>query len=261
MTKNIIGKTFGKFGSQWRDALAGAIINRGISPNILTVTGFMINIIGGVMLPLGIIVEHRVNWIHIVAGLVIILANIFDMLDGSVARLSGYESKFGAFFDSVLDRYSDMALLGGATIYFALRGDLPLVVVSALAFIGGVMTSYTRARAESLFTGKFNAGYMERPERIVVLAVSCLLSRLYMGMVFIAVFATLATFHRIWDVWRMDQNLTHPEHARKGYGSVNSPPIIRATRDFIFWTYPRETWQHDLLGIILLILTVIAPIR
>jgi CDP-diacylglycerol--glycerol-3-phosphate 3-phosphatidyltransferase len=261
MTKNFIGKTFGKFGSKWRDALAGILIEKNISPNILTVIGFVINIIGGVMLAVGVMTDSRINWIHVSAGFVIILANIFDMLDGTVARMSGRVTKFGAFTDSVLDRYSDMSLFGGAMIYFALRGDIPFVVVSALAFVGGIMTSYTRARAESLLPGKFDAGYMERPERIVILAATCLLSRLYMGVLFIAIFANLATFHRIWDTWKMDHNLSHPEDARKGYGSLNSSAPVRMIRNIIFWNYPRQTWQHDALGAVLFFLTLLAPLR
>jgi CDP-diacylglycerol--glycerol-3-phosphate 3-phosphatidyltransferase len=261
MTKNIIGKTLGKFGSQWRDALAQAFISMKISPNILTVTGFMINIMGGVLLAYGAHAQGRINWIHVLAGCVIILANIFDMLDGAVARLSEQVTRFGAFCDSVTDRYSDMLLLGGAMTYFVLRKDILFVVISALAFVGGVMTSYTRARAEALLPGKFNAGYMERPERIVVLAATCLLSRLYMGILFVAIFANLATLHRIWDAWRVDNGIEHPERIRKGYGSPYSPVILRTIRNIIFWTYPRETWQHDTLGLVFLLLTILAPLR
>lgn len=261
MTKNIIGKTLGTLGSQWRDALAQAIIARKISPNILTITGFVINLIGGALLIFGVTVHTRFNWIHVLAGGVIIVANIFDMLDGAVARMSNRVTRFGAFCDSVTDRYSDMILLGGAVTYFALRRDLSWVIISVCALLGSVMTSYTRARAESLLPGKFNAGYMERPERIVILAVTCLASRLYMGMLIIAVFSNLATFHRIWDAWQVDHNLEHPDDARKYYGSPNSPFVIRAIRNLVFWTYPRQTWQHDVLGVVLLILTLIAPLR
>jgi CDP-diacylglycerol--glycerol-3-phosphate 3-phosphatidyltransferase len=261
MTKNFIGEAFGKVGSKWRDALARRIIDHNISPNMLTFTGVSINLIGGVVLAMGANAEDRFNWFHVLAGLIILLANTFDMLDGTVARMSGRVSKFGAFSDSVMDRYSDMALFAGAITYFALRQDILFVVISAFALVGGIMTSYTRARAESLLPGKFDAGYMERPERIVALAVTCLMSRLYMGMLFIAIFSNLATFHRIWDTWRVNRNLTHPEDARQGYGSINSPAIIRALRNIIFWTYPRQTWQHDALNAILFILALLAPLR
>lgn len=261
MTKDIIGKTIGRFGSQGRDALAHFIINKNISPNVLTITGVLINAVGGVLIAFGSTAPAGINWIHVLAGVVILIANIFDMLDGTVARMAGQVSKFGAFLDSVTDRYSDIILFSGAITYFALRQDIPFVLISAIALVGAVMTSYTRARAESVFPGKFNAGYMERPERIVILTIACLFSRLYVGMLFIAIFGNLTTFHRIWDVWQMNYNLAHPEHARQGYGSINSPAIIRAVRSVIFWSYPRETWQHDTLGIILFFLMLIAPLR
>lgn len=262
MTKNIIGKTVGKFGEKWRDTLAHIIIDKEISPNVLTFIGVSVNIFGGVILALGIYAQNgQYNRIHALAGVVILIANIFDMLDGTVARMSGKVTKFGAFADSVMDRYSDMAIFAGAIVYFALRHDIVYVIISSLALVGALMTSYTRARAESLLPGKFNSGYMERPERIVVLGGTCLLSRLYVGVIFIAIFANLATFHRIWDTWKFDHNMEHPESAKKGYGSLNAPMPIRFLRNFIFWTYPRQTWQHDTLGAIMFIIAIVAPLR
>jgi CDP-diacylglycerol--glycerol-3-phosphate 3-phosphatidyltransferase len=253
MTKNFIGKTLGTVGSKWRDALARSIIRKKISPNILTFTGLVINLIGGALLAFGGVINNPINWIHRLAGLVILLANIFDMLDGAVARMSGNVTKFGAFSDSVMDRYSDMALFAGAIIYFALRHDMSFVIISSLALVGSVMTSYTRARAESLLPGKYNSGYMERPERIVILVATCLVNRLYMGMIFIAIFANLATFHRIWDTRQTAFNLEHPSNAGKGYGAPNSPAILRFIRSIIFWNYPRQTWQHDAMGAVFLL--------
>ncbi len=258
MTKNIIGKTLGTLGSKWRDALARIIIQKKFSPNLLTFTGVVINLIGGFLLGLGGYINNPINWMHRLAGLVILLANIFDMLDGTVARMSGEVTKFGAFSDSVMDRYSDMALFVGAITYFALRHDSLFIIISSLALIGAVMTSYSRARAESLLPGKYNSGYMERPERIVILVATCLVNRLYMGMIFIALFANLATFHRIWDTRQTAFNLEHPQKAGKGYGSPNSPAILRFIRSIIFWNYPRQTWQHDAMGAFFLILILLS---
>lgn len=261
MTKDVIGTTFGRLGSQGRDALARFFIDRGISPNVLTIIGVLINCAGGMLIGFGATADTGINWVHVLAGFVVILANIFDTLDGAVARMSGQVTKFGAFFDSVTDRYSDMVLFSGAITYFALKGDLLFVVISAMAAVGAVMTSYTRARAESLLPGKFDAGYMERPERIMVLAISCLFTRLYFGMICIAFFANLATFHRIWDVWRMNRNIEYPENARQGYGSINASLPLRTLRAVLFWTYSRQTWQHDALGGVLFILLLISPLR
>ncbi|GAK53219.1 CDP-alcohol phosphatidyltransferase [Candidatus Moduliflexus flocculans] len=262
MTVDMAGKAIGKYGSQARDAIARAIVNSGISPNLLTATGVLINLFAGVLLAIGVTsAPGAINWWHVTAGAVIFIANAFDVLDGAVARMAGRVTKFGAFFDSVTDRYSDMMLFAGAITYFALRHDLPFVVISAVALVGSVMTSYTRARAESLFPGRFDAGYMERPERIVAILVSCLLSRLYGGMLCIAVFSNLATFHRIWDARQIGVNLEHPESARIGYGSPNSFWLIRGLRSLVFWTYPRQTWQHDVLSLALFLIVIVSPIR
>ncbi len=138
MTKDFLGKTLGKFGAQGRDALAYALINNRISPNLLTITGVIINILGGMLIAVGsraVQADPEVNWVHVLAGSVIILANIFDVLDGTVARLSGQVSKFGAFLDSVTDRYSDMILFSGAITYFALQHDVLCVSFSAIALV------------------------------------------------------------------------------------------------------------------------------
>lgn len=261
MTKNIIGKTLGTLGGRGLNRIADVVLQHGISPNILTATGVLINCLGGLLLALGVYTAHSINWIHIAAGVVILIANIFDALDGMVARASGKVTKFGAFFDSVVDRFSDIALFAGAITYFALRHDVWFVAISALALTGGLMTSYTRARAESILPGKYNSGYMERPERIMMLVGTAILNRLYMGMLFIAIFANLATFHRIWDARQTAKNLEYPEQARLGYGSTTASTWRRAVRGCVFWTYPRQTWQHDLLGVILLALILLSPSR
>ena len=199
MKANIIGQTIGTFGEHLREEIARALIRRGISPNFLTYSGVVINLGAGLLIGLGVIAHSSVNWIHVGAGVVMLIANLFDLLDGVVARMSDKVTKFGAFSDSVMDRYSDMALFAGAITYFALQHDTVFVVISSASLVGALMTSYTRARAESLLPGKYDSGYMERAERIVVLIVTCLADRLYIGMIFIAILANLAAFHRIWD--------------------------------------------------------------
>jgi len=261
MIPKSFGKVIGNVGRTWRDNLAHVMIAKEISPNVLTLVGLLINLAGGALIAFGACVATGWNWWHVAAGGVIFIANAFDILDGAVARTAGRVTKFGAFFDSVLDRYSDMVLFGGAVTYFALRHDVVLVVVSVLAFVGSIMTSYTRARAESLLPGKFDAGYMERPERIVGVIVACVLSRLYMGMIIIAIWGNLTTFQRIWEVWRTSYNLEHPENARARQSLGTSPAILQMLRELIFWSYPRQTWQNDALGVVLFLIILIAPVR
>src|ERR1700753_4025342 len=127
-----------------------------IHPNVLTFLGLVINIVAAVLLAAG---RFRA------AGFVIIGAGLFDMVDGRVARETNRVTRFGGFFDSVLDRYSDLALLMGLLVYYASINRFFYIVLTSLAMIGTVLTSYARARAENTIT-KCKVGFLERPERV-----------------------------------------------------------------------------------------------
>src|SRR5260221_10852485 len=127
-----------------------------IHPNVLTFLGLVINIAAAYLLAVG-----QFRW----AGVVIIGAGLFDMVDGRVARETNRVTRFGGFFDSVLDRYSDLALLMGLLVWYGSINRPFYVVLTALAMAACVMVSYTRARAEnSIPTCKI--GFMELPERV-----------------------------------------------------------------------------------------------
>lgn len=133
----------------------------GVTPNQVTVAGTVLN--GGVAV---LIIADRLIW----AGVLILVAGIFDMLDGSLARLSKQVTPFGAFLDSTLDRVSEGVVLAGIAYFLADRGravDAGLVV---LALLGSILVSYTRARAESLGV-ECKVGIMSRPERIILVAI------------------------------------------------------------------------------------------
>src|SRR6201992_4047269 len=127
-----------------------------IHPNVLTFLGLVINIVAAVLLAAG---RFRA------AGFVIIGAGLFDMVDGRVARETNRVTRFGGFFDSVLDRYSDLALLMGLLIFYSNIGRNLYIVLTAIVMTGSVMVSYTRARAEKEIT-KCKVGFLERPERV-----------------------------------------------------------------------------------------------
>jgi CDP-diacylglycerol--glycerol-3-phosphate 3-phosphatidyltransferase len=217
METNILGQTIGNFGNDWRESIARTFIRKGVSPIFLTVAGLCANLLGGLLIGLGGMAQMPAIWLHLAAGIMILLAGIFDLLDDMVAQLSNSVTKFGVFADSVFDVYADLAIFAGTMTYFALQKNIVLVVVSAIACIGALMTRYTQARAESLLPGRYNAGYLQRPEWIAVVIAACLLNRLYVGMWVIAVFSNLATFHRIWDAHQTAFNMEHPERAAKGY--------------------------------------------
>lgn len=136
-------------------------------PNLLTVIGLFINILAAILYGFG-------EFFY--AGLVMIGANIFDMLDGRLARLTGRVTKFGAFLDSSLDRLSDMVTFLGIIIFYARDTQYHSTLYAALtgaALIGSVMVSYTSARAESLIP-KCDVGFFRRPERVVLLIIGSL---------------------------------------------------------------------------------------
>jgi CDP-diacylglycerol---glycerol-3-phosphate 3-phosphatidyltransferase len=140
-------------------AIISASVALGIHPNILTLIGVLINV--GAAIALG---KRQ----FLLAFVIMIVANIFDFIDGKVAHITNTVSRFGAFWDSTLDRFSDIALFLGLIYLYADLRRTDYVMVAALAMMFSIMTSYARARAESLID-KCKVGFMERPERIVLI--------------------------------------------------------------------------------------------
>jgi CDP-diacylglycerol--glycerol-3-phosphate 3-phosphatidyltransferase len=134
----------------------------------------------------------RFRW----AGLVIIGAGLFDMVDGRVARETNRVTRFGGFFDSVLDRYSDLALLMGLLVYYGIINRPFYVVLTAIVMTGSVMVSYTRARAENTIPS-CKVGFMERPERVVLLIIGALFDRMAPVLWVIAVLSNITVIHRM----------------------------------------------------------------
>jgi|SRR5579859_462147 len=168
-----------------------------ISPNVLTFIGLVINI--GAAILFGLANAENYQRMFFYAGLVIIGAGIFDMVDGRVARATNQVTTFGAFFDSVIDRYSDVALFFGLLVYYARANRFFYVVMVAFVMTSSVMVSYTRARAESLI-GSCKVGFMERPERIVLVIIGALFNRwgtMAPCLWVIAVLSTTTVIHRI----------------------------------------------------------------
>ncbi len=158
-----------------------------INPNVLTFIGLVINVVAAALFGYGR---------FFAAGLVIILAGIFDMVDGRVARATNTVSHFGGFFDSVLDRYSDLALYFGLLVYYARINREFYVVLTAVVMTGSVMVSYARARAENTIPS-CKVGFMERPERIVLVIIGALFHRMAAVLWVIAVLSNITVIHRI----------------------------------------------------------------
>ena len=168
-----------------------------ISPNVLTFVGLVINT--GAAVLFGFANSHNYVRMFLYAGLVIIGAGIFDMVDGRVARQTKQVTVFGAFFDSVIDRYSDVVLFFGLIVYYARANHFWYVWLAAFAMSMSLMVSYTRARAEALI-GSCKVGFMERPERIVLIILGALFN--HWGVMapvlwVLAVLSTITVINRI----------------------------------------------------------------
>jgi CDP-diacylglycerol--glycerol-3-phosphate 3-phosphatidyltransferase len=178
-----IGDTLGRV----LDAIVRGFAASGVNPNFLTFIGFGINLLAAYLFAYGYF-----RW----AGLTIILAGIFDMTDGRVARLEGRVTPFGGFYDSVMDRYSDLCLLIGLLIYYGRINRFLYVSLVAVAMIGSVMVSYTRARAENVIPS-CKVGFLERPERVVLIIIGALFDRMAPVLWLIAVLSNVTVVHRI----------------------------------------------------------------
>ena len=163
-----------------------------INPNFLTFIGVLISLWAAFEFGYGSLRK---------GGLIIILAGLFDMLDGEVARVSRTETRFGAFYDSVIDRYSDIIILQGLLVYYARHQMLGYVVLVGVVIMGAVLTSYTRARAESLIPS-CKVGFMERPERIVLLIIGGLANRMEAVLWILAILGNWTVISRIYYTWK-----------------------------------------------------------
>src|ERR1700712_1931191 len=150
------------------------LIKIGFTPNIVTITGLFLNIGVAIIFIMGAEEGNRgdlsyVGW----AGALILFAGLFDMLDGQVARLGNMSSTFGALFDSVLDRYSELIMFLGICYYLVAHHYFFSSLAAFIALIGSMMVSYTRARSEGLGIPN-KGGLMQRPERVILIAVAAL---------------------------------------------------------------------------------------
>jgi CDP-diacylglycerol--glycerol-3-phosphate 3-phosphatidyltransferase len=210
-----------------------------IHPNILTLVGVLINVAAGIALA-----ARR----FVLAGVVMIVANIFDFIDGKVAHQLHLESRFGAFWDSTLDRFSDLALLTGLIFLYSKLGRSDYVLIAALTLIFSIMTSYARARAESLIE-RCKVGFMERPERIVLFMIGAFTNRMAAVLWVILALSVLAVANRIYLTYLVLNKKPMPTH--EGLRGV----FNRA----FFWTDERTTIPYDLWVIAILAFVWVTP--
>jgi CDP-diacylglycerol--glycerol-3-phosphate 3-phosphatidyltransferase len=174
------------------DAIVGALALSKVHPNVLTFIGLLINIWAAYLFAQGK---------FLTGGFVLIGAGLFDMVDGRVARETNQVTRFGGFFDSVLDRYSDLGVFIGLLVYYASINRYFYVVLTAIVMTGSVMVSYTRARAENTIP-RCKVGFLERPERVVLVIVGALFNRMAQVLWVIAVLSNITVIHRMIYTWQ-----------------------------------------------------------
>ncbi len=220
-------------------AIIEACVALRIHPNVLTLIGVIINV--GAAWALGF---HR----FILAGVVMICANIFDFIDGKVAFRLQLQSAFGAFWDSTLDRFSDLALLVGLIFLYSKLDRRDYVMVASFALVFSIMTSYARARAECLIE-KCKVGFMERPERIVLFMIGAFTNRMGAVLWVILVLSILTVANRIYYTYLTLNRLPMP--TREGV-----PGLFNRA---LFWTEERTTLPYDLWVIAILAFVWLTP--
>jgi CDP-diacylglycerol--glycerol-3-phosphate 3-phosphatidyltransferase len=220
-------------------AIIGACVRLKVHPNVLTFVGVVINVLAAWALALGRFV---------LAGVIMIVANIFDFIDGKVAHELELQSKFGAFWDSTLDRFSDLALLVGLIYLYSSLGRTDYVLVAALTLIFSIMTSYARARAESL-VARCKVGFMERPERIVLFMIGAFTNRMAGVLWVVLALSILAVANRIYYTYLALNRLPMP--SKDGLAGL----FNRA----FFWTDDRATLPYDLWVIAILAFVWLTP--
>jgi CDP-diacylglycerol--glycerol-3-phosphate 3-phosphatidyltransferase len=170
-----------------------AISWSGVSPNFITIAGFILTAADAAVLAMGYVQ---------MAGLLLILAAVLDAIDGSLARLQNRVTRFGAFLDSTIDRFSEAVLLLGALIYYLNQGQARTeIILLFVALFGSLLVSYTKARGEAIGV-MVKGGLLSRFERIVILIIAMVLNELTVAVWILAVLTNVTAIQRIWLVWQ-----------------------------------------------------------
>jgi CDP-diacylglycerol--glycerol-3-phosphate 3-phosphatidyltransferase len=206
--------------------IISASVALGIHPNTLTLIGVLINVAAAWALG---------NDRFVLAGVIMIVGNIFDFIDGKVAHITGKSSRFGAFWDSTLDRFSDIALFLGLIYLYSDLRRTDYVMIAALAMMFSIMTSYARARAESLIE-KCKVGFMERPERIVLFMIGAFTDRMAGILWVILVLSIVTVANRIHYTYLALNEKPMP---------VGGNPLSRVFVHAFFWRDDRATLYYD----------------
>ena len=219
--------------------LINACIRLGIHPNLLTFIGVLISVAAGWALAQG----H-----FLTSGVIMVVAGIFDFIDGKVAVQSGADTKFGGFWDSVIDRLSDLSLSVGLICLYSSLHRTDYVLITSIAMVFATMTSYSRARAESLLK-KCKVGFMERPERIVLFMFGAFSNRMAAVMWVIGVLSIVTVASRIYYTYVELEGKTHPKPTG----------VLGVLWRAFYWTDDRATIPYDLWVLAILAFIWLTP--
>jgi CDP-diacylglycerol--glycerol-3-phosphate 3-phosphatidyltransferase len=218
-------------------AIIAACVALRIHPNVLTFVGVVIT---------GWSAVHLATNRFVTGAVIMVIASMFDFIDGKVAHETGLMSKFGGFWDSVIDRFSDILLFIGLIYLYSSLGRTDYVMVASFAMMFALMTSYTRARAESLIA-KCKVGFMERPERMVLFMIGAFSNRMAGVMWVILVLSVFSVLDRVILTYRvLEKKSERPSLVDR------SPLPVRMLWNMFYWTFERATWQYDVMVIAIL---------
>jgi len=179
------------------DPIVGILSKRGIKPNALTLINLALNIIAAYVIATG----H-----FFLGGVLVLVAGLFDLLDGALARFTKQTTKFGAILDSVADRISEAAILCGLLIWYIPQQEASLeIVLVFIVLIGSFLVSYIRARAEGL-GWQCQVGLFTRAERIIVLAIGLLINQVFIALCVLVVFVFITVVQRLAYLWKQEKN-------------------------------------------------------
>lgn len=198
--------------SRWLvEPIARGLHRMGVTPNLLTIGGFLLNLINAWLLATGQLP---------LAGALILAFSALDAFDGTLARLSGQVTKFGAFLDSTLDRFSEALIFFGLLVYAARSGHQEESYLTFIALVGSQMVSYTRARAEGLGL-RCQVGWFSRVERIIVLSLGLLVGWVRPVLWILAILTNLTALQRMVHVYRITRS--EASTASKGGTELQAP--------------------------------------
>jgi phosphatidylglycerophosphate synthase len=246
-----------------RDGLARGLIGLGVTPNHITVAGFLLTCGTGYCLAQG--AGHQVPYFHnaaagdgavslwpLWAGLFLLASAASDMLDGAVARLGHLGTRRGKFLDSTVDRFSDIAILLGCAIYFGRHGSLTYQVLTYVALANTFLISYIKARAEEVIPD-CSVGWWQRGERYVALLLGCFFGHMPVVLWQLSLLAAFTVLRRLTYTWRAATAVEAGRSVPPQY------PQRRGLDRLRFWLYPRGTWQFDLTAAMNILAIPIAP--